>query len=321
MQTSGNQRNGFLPLGQTRETPTQITRFVVVGCGHTGTTLLSGIMKSNGFGSLGELSKTCESKALNRLNELLYEREITPRLRYAIDDFLEQLEAHTKGKWCLKDPLFSYTLPLIYPRIRHPVRLLFNFRHPGSTVEHLRRDRMKNGYLTSSEALRHLSSEKEWVAKTEAVLGFISAHPELEYLLVDYDDLVDGKIRQVLEAFVGSRLCFGFVNPSKRKSPKVEVSQHLLDIYSTLRNRIEENHSRFQLTSIPNIPILFSRSFLHFARHTILSTICSLMPMVVYRMLFPAFIIRFSKSPFPFHWAWIEAITRKGFPEDGHKNP
>ena len=74
--------------------------FLILGCGHTGTTLISGILHINGYGS-SKVSRLFEDEVLNDLNErILVGADVGER---EIEDFLATLEKKTQGRWCLKD--------------------------------------------------------------------------------------------------------------------------------------------------------------------------------------------------------------------------
>src|SRR3569623_2028788 len=93
------------------------TRFLVIGCGHTGTTLVSGILHINGYRSF-EVSSLFESRALNRLNRAILSGEV-PDDR-PIQDFLTTLERRTGGRWSLKDPRFCEPAPRFYRNNTQP---------------------------------------------------------------------------------------------------------------------------------------------------------------------------------------------------------
>ncbi len=114
------------------------TRFLVLGWGHTGTTLISGILHINGYGSFN-VSQLFENTRLNSLNQRILDGAHVGETE--IETFLAAVERRTKGRWSLKDPRLSETVGRFYAHIREPVGIIVNYRHPGPTVRSLYRER------------------------------------------------------------------------------------------------------------------------------------------------------------------------------------
>ena len=213
------------------------TRFLVIGCGHTGTTLVSGILHINGYGSF-DVSRLFESTRLNEINERIIVG--APDTETDIREFLDKLERRTRGRWCLKDPRLSETAGSFYPLVDGAVGVIFNFRDPGSTVRSLIKEReMHEPYLTPGEMLR--DSENEWLGRTGAALRFLDEYRPPHVLFVSYDSLVDGHSDHALCRFVGCPLDMTFIDPSRRHSRPVEVREELLDLHRDVVARATAN--------------------------------------------------------------------------------
>ena len=216
------------------------TRFVVLGCGHTGTTLLSGIFHISGFES-AQVNSLFESEPLLELDKRLLSG--AGESVYAeFENFFHILEDKTKGRWCIKDPRLSLTIHKVYPLMPKPIKILYNFRDPRNTVKHLLKERERHcPDMTPSEAFA--DAENEYYERNKSILEFIDTHPEISYLTVNYDDLVDGKLRDVIDRFVGKRMNYTFIQPYKRKSPPIEVSHEIIALYKSIMDLYSRNLS------------------------------------------------------------------------------
>jgi len=213
-------------------------RFLILGCGHTGTTLISGILHINGYGSF-RVSRDFENRDLNALNHrILNGQEVSDG---EIQRFLTTVEQRTAGQWSLKDPRLSETISQFYRLTAQPVKIIFNYRNPGATVRSLIKDReIYESHLTRDEMLE--SAEEEWLKRNRAVLDFLDTRNQSPILIIRYDDLVDRKLDEMLCRFVGHSLDLSFIEPSLRHSRPMLVSQALSDLYVELNHRFEANN-------------------------------------------------------------------------------
>ena len=227
--------------------PPRPTRFLVIGCGHTGTTLISGLLHINGYGSFS-VSRLFENLQLNELN-----REIlagVPDASDRIPAFLAKVERRTNGRWSLNYPRLSQTATYFYPLVEQPVGVIFNFRDPRTTVRSLMKEREAHEpHLTHREMLR--DSEDEWLGRNRAALQFLSEHDPHEVLFVSYDALVDGSLDETLCRFVGRPLDTTFISPARRRSQPVSVRSELLDLHSDLLVRFDANQPAIRRTTVP----------------------------------------------------------------------
>jgi hypothetical protein len=231
-----------------------VSRFLVLGCGHTGTTLISGILYINGYRNF-KVSRLFENLELNDLNQRILDGfDVTET---DIRDFIIAVERRTKGKWSLKDPRLSETVPRFYRHIHHPVKIIFNYRDPGATVSRLIKDKqMFESSLTPEEMVK--GAEDEWLRRNRAVLKFLDSENRSPVLMTHYDDLVDRRLDETLCRFVGHPLDLSFIDPKKRRSRPVPVGQELLDLYDDLNRRLETNREEILRTTEP-IPLKAGR--------------------------------------------------------------
>ena len=156
-------------------------------------------------GASVKVSRLFENLRLNDLNQeapgRLGGRTRKTRLRFM------EVERRTEGRWCLKDPRLSETAHHFYRHISAPLKVIFNYRHPGSTVRSLIREREEHeSYLTPEEMLA--SAEKEWLGRNRAALEFLDRENRSPLLITRYDDLVDRDLDETLCRFVGRSLDF-----------------------------------------------------------------------------------------------------------------
>ena len=216
------------------------SRFVILGCGHTGSTLVSGIFKISGFKTIGFPTSTFESRYINEVCNWLYERRIGINEKYTVKHMIAALEKETNGQWCIKDPLLSFLMDTIYPYINNPIKIIFNIRNPNNTVTHLIEERKKwRPDLSFVQAKK--SAEMEWLRKNKAVIDFLGAN-EIPFLIIDYDDLLEKKLTDLLDRFVGKPMNYEFINPKKRRAGPSIVSDEITKFYQKLQFEMKRNH-------------------------------------------------------------------------------
>ena len=234
-------------MNQHRNSP---SRFLILGCGHTGTTLISGILHINGFGSFN-ISRLFENARLNDLNRRILSGRGVDDSEIAV--FVAEVERRTRGRWCLKDPRLSETAGRFYPHIPQPLKIILNYRHPGATVRSLIREREEHESHLSPEEMR-ASAEEEWLRLNRAALAFLDQENRSPLLITRYDDLVDHELDDAVCSFVGRSLDLSFIEPTKRRSAPVTVRQELLDLYEELNARYETNRGEILDTTNP-VPV------------------------------------------------------------------
>jgi hypothetical protein len=225
----------------------RITRFLILGCGHTGTTLVSGIFHINGYGSFN-VSRLFENREMNELNRRLLKNEAVSEDE--IKAFLGKLESKSHGKWSLKDPRLSETVSTYYRHIETPVKIVFHFRDPRPTVSHILAERrLYRPDLSEKELLE--SAEGEWLRCNRAILNFLDNENTSPNIITDYDDILDGRFHGLLCRFVGHPLDLSFIQRSKRRAKPMDVSRELLDLHKEIRSRYEMSSKHIIATTDP----------------------------------------------------------------------
>ncbi|MHC4618042.1 MAG: hypothetical protein ACYTEQ_09850 [Planctomycetota bacterium] len=205
---------------------------------------MSGIFHISGFRSLRE-NHHFESWPLVELNRRLLSSP-DQAVYKDFEQFFQRLDKRNDGKWCIKDPVLSLTIHDLYPLVPKPVKILLNFRHPGNTIAHLMRPREKLfPKMMGVEVQR--DAEKEWCERNTSALDFLELHPDISYMMINYDDLVDRKLDGALNRFVGQRLNYEFIRPRKRRSPRIAVSDEVLELYEDLLELYRVNLSQIGL--------------------------------------------------------------------------
>jgi hypothetical protein len=221
-------------------------RFVVLGCGHTGTTLISGILHINGYGSFN-VSRLFENTRLNDLNRRLLDGSEVDDAE--IGDFIMEVERRTGGNWSLKDPRLSETISRFYPHIPQPAKIILNYRHPGTTVRSLIKEKELEGYAGLEAQVR--SAEDEWLRRNRGALVFLDYENHSPTLILDYDDLVERRLDETVCRFVGRPLDMSFIEPKKRHSTPMPVRKELLDLYEELDARCLSSQREVLRTTRP----------------------------------------------------------------------
>ena len=223
------------------------TRFIVMGCGHTGTTLVSGILLFNGFRNYN-LCGDLENRELNTLcYRILNGGEVADN---EISDFLDRLEQRSGGRWSLKSPHLADVISRINPLIKKPVKIIYHVRAPGPTVAHLLNERRRN-WPEVPDAQRLVSAENEWLQRNRACLSFLDGMCQSACLITDYDEIIEGKQDELLCRFVGESLDLSFVEPRKRRSSPMEVSPELIELYAEISARRFRNNAEI----LQNYPV------------------------------------------------------------------
>jgi len=206
---------------------------IILGCGHTGTTLISGILHINGYAT-NCVDNLYENTELVRINEKILKKNIDEN---EIKSFFKKINKKNKY-WTLKDPRLSDTIEYLEKFIKVPVRYIYNFREPGSTVNHLIKE-YNSENMSYNDKLE--ASEKDWYDKNYKILNFISKLNNDEYLIINYDDLLELKLNVLLNRFFGKKLKFGYIKPKKRRSKTIEVDKKLSELYLEINKKYHES--------------------------------------------------------------------------------
>ena len=221
------------------ESTIEYKRFVVLGCGHTGTTLISGILHRSGFWGC-DVETHYEPVPLTLICEKILRADgiISDELKNEIKNYFKTLEEQSGGVWTLKDPRLSNVIEILAPFIDQPFKIIFNYRHPANTVKHLLVYGDVGG-VSRKENLDYCQSQ--YVSMNFNVLKFIDDHPDIPSLLVNYDDLVDRKLDHIICRFTGKMMDFSFINPKKRRALPEPIGGAAEACYAKLNARYQQN--------------------------------------------------------------------------------
>ncbi len=219
-------------------------RIIVLGCGHTGTTLISGILHLNGFG-FKKVSTQFEPLRLNELTARAKKEGLTKEIKKHIEKFFKSLDKKENKNWAVKDPKLCYWIDEIDNVIPKPYKVIFNFRKPGSTVQHLADDRVEFEGMSRKKARE--DAESHYLLKNKNVMDFLKKKSKSEnkkLLYVNYDDLVDRYLVNIIDRFVRKKLNYGFIKPRKRKAKEINVSEEVQKIYARAMKNYMNNISQ-----------------------------------------------------------------------------
>lgn len=215
-------------------------RYIILGCGHSGTTVVSGLLYYNGWDMLSIPSFTYEDYYLNRLNEkILYEPNeyfIEKNIKF----YLDKLNKKTKGKWVLKDPLLSYLIDYYDMFIENSYRIVYIIRKPGKVIDHLCRE--LNMYIDSESVLdvRQLAIN-QYIKSNQSIINFLM-EADQEYIVVKYENLLDFSDIDLLERFIEEPINCSFIDKKLNKSENIPVNKEVKDIYNRMLDIKSKNN-------------------------------------------------------------------------------
>lgn len=150
--------------------------------------------------------------------------------RVSPPDLAGMAELFTHGVYALKDPRFSFTLPVWKPLLKEPTVCLVLFRDPCGFAESAVRLKADWEVITDRTQLLF----QEW-ANTYA---HILAHEEPGFHYVRYADVLNGSVFPFLEDLLGYPIDRSFIRPELGHSDQAECPGPLLDIYDALLERM-----------------------------------------------------------------------------------
>lgn len=225
-----------------------------MGCGHSGTTLLSGLMYFNGYKMLSPPTYTFECYYLNRLNEKILSEENIFFKRKNIQFYLDNLENYIKGKWVLKDPLLNFLIEDYDNLIKDDYKILVIYRNPGKVINHLYK--ALKTHISDKEDSEILEmAKKQWLYSNEKILQFINK-TNGEYYIIDYDDLLTYKHIDKLELYLGHNVNMNFVNKKLNKSKELDIESDFIEMFNKLeseKNKILRTLKRGEMDSTSKI--------------------------------------------------------------------
>jgi hypothetical protein len=136
--------------------------------------------------------------------------------------------------YCLKDPRFSYTLPVWKPFIGNAVYMCV-FRHPAVTVSSILKQKrsvphLKNFSINAHQALKVWEMMYSHILENHVPAGG-------DWLFIHYNQLLDGSAYAALESHLRVKVNPGFADQRlSRSRPARRVSQRCLDLYQQLND-------------------------------------------------------------------------------------
>lgn len=241
---------------------------IVLGSGRSGTSLAMAILTGNGYfmgDSLYEPRDAnpvgfFEDRRVNRINEAIL-RPVVPYKSWLGKFFypykfsygqrwLSQVPIETNftvskkittqiqevvshKPYCLKDPRFSYTLPIWRPYLGKDVAYLVVFRHPSSTVKSIQKEVKKEFYL------RELGFDTTYYyGMWELMYQHIFRQMELggDWKFIHYEQILDKSRVDELAEWLGVKLNMNPINASYyRSAPTTDgISDETVKVYDKL---------------------------------------------------------------------------------------
>ena len=225
---------------------------LVMGCGRSGTSMLAGLFAKSGYfmgdnlhpGRVSNPKGFFEDPEINTINEYilfgaamarvkigkieLFKSRPLPNHRWLaqiklnpllisnpdIEDRIKKIV--DRAPYCLKDPRFSYTLPVWRPFLSNHVFLCI-FREPEATarsmVKEVRDVRREQGYLNYINYRQALSV---WTCMYTHI---VKVHRrDGDWLFVHYNQVLNGEVFNKIETFTCTSIDRSFPDPLLRRS-------------------------------------------------------------------------------------------------------
>ncbi len=249
----------------------RVKNCIILGSGRSGTSLAAGILSRSGY-YMGETLNPAnitnpkgqfEDREVNSINEEILAQVVASRPERGFGKWLYRSRPQTGQRWlarvpqgtlisgstdltvriqnivgrepyCLKDPRFSYTLPVWKPFLRDPV-LLCVFRHPAVTVSSILKQKktvphLKNFAINAQQALKVWEMMYSHILENHVPTGG-------NWLFFHYDQLLDGSAYAAMESSLNVKVDPGFADPRlSRSQPARRVSKRCLDLYQRLND-------------------------------------------------------------------------------------
>jgi hypothetical protein len=246
---------------------------IVLGCGRSGTSMLTGLFAETGYwmgkglfgANAGNPKGLFESREINRINESILAPwtrrngnglvdRIFHRYRGWLTSIPVEVEIGTSSvgrqidrrvrratgrePYCFKDPRFSYTLDAWRPHLRDPLYLCV-FRQPEKTVESIVRESQRRRYLRGI-SVDHRAALDVWQSMYRRILERHSHSGR--WIFVHADQVLDGVVIERLEDETGARLDRSFADRELQHARgqvdlPVEVTERVHGIYHELCKR------------------------------------------------------------------------------------
>lgn len=227
----------------------------ILGCGRSGTSCLAGSVASSGYniggvghaGNKGNPRGYFETKEVNNINDtMLFEdsRSIfTHGSRHGwltmfpvgiCPSQLPNTEARIKSiissePFCLKDPRFSYTLP-VWKKYLPKTYYVCVFRHPGAVVNSMMKNCETAPYLSKIKIDRSICYHI-W----RLMYAHLLHHAELNWLFLHYNQILDGTGLDRVESLLDTKVNRNFPTKTLCRSEKAfDIPTDIRETYRLL---------------------------------------------------------------------------------------
>jgi len=225
---------------------------LVVGCGRSGTSCMMGSICGSGYniggtghaGNLGNPKGYFETKEVNNINDTMLFSDHRSMFtqgskhgwltRFPVDECPMELPdtAHrirailSTRPLCLKDPRFSYTLP-IWRRYLPDAKHICMIRHPGEVVNSILRNCATAPYLSNIQIDKAICYDI-W----RHMYTHLLRHANIEWVFVHYYQLLDGSKFDDIDALLDIQSDRCFPTKSLRRSDRDDsVPRDVMDLY------------------------------------------------------------------------------------------
>ena len=238
---------------------------IILGCGRSGTSCLTGCIASTEYsiggkghpGNQGNPKGYFETKEVNNINDMMLfsdPRSVLTKgsqhgwlARFPVDMFPKELpntEARIKSivsrqPFCLKDPRFSYTLP-VWSQYLPDVACICVIRHPGAVVNSMMKNCETAPYLSRIKIDRSICYDI-WVSMYDHLLCLAKS----DWLFLHYDQILDQSGLDDVEELIETKIDRSFPTTSLCRSEQAEdVPVLVVKIYEALCDKARYERSQ-----------------------------------------------------------------------------
>lgn len=228
---------------------------IILGCGRSGTSCLTGSISSAGYsiggkghaGNEGNPKGYFETKEVNNINDTMLFADTRSILTEGsqhgwlarfpngmspqeLPDTARRIRAVLeKQPFCIKDPRFSYTLPIWRQYFSDPVCICV-VRHPGAVVNSMIKNCRTAPYLSKIKIDRDICYDI-W----RHMYTHLLRHATLNWIFLHYDQIVNGDGLDIVETAIGSKVDKDFPSAQLcRSGISKDVPKDVDVIYETL---------------------------------------------------------------------------------------
>lgn len=233
---------------------------LILGAGRSGTSMLAGsIVTANKYNiggkghspNLGNQKGYFETRKINTINDdMLFadnRSEFTAGSKHGwlsrfpagacpqpLPDTESRIRAViTSEPFCLKDPRFSYTLPVWLTYLPTEVHYICAVRHPGAVVNSMMKNCLTAPYLSKIKIDRAICYDI-WKNMNTHLL----CHAQSEWVFLHYNQILSGLGLDIIESLLNIKANRNFPTTTLCRSEQAnDVPDDILQIYETLCRR------------------------------------------------------------------------------------